>query len=99
MSSRSARERQPLALARLRRLVGEFFGHGGRVVDELREDHRPAGGERPARPPQVQRARVAVADRLLACARLVDGIERQPDLDELAAGWGHGLPSLPVRVS
>ena len=40
------------------------------------------GRQRPPRPPQVQRARVAVADGLLACASLVDGFEREGDLDE-----------------
>jgi len=53
------------------------------VVDHLREDHRAGRGQRAPRPPQVQRRGVAVADRLLACRRLVDGVERQGDLDEL----------------
>ena len=58
----------------------------GRVVDHLREDDRTRRRERPARPPQMQRARVPVPDRLLARRRLVDGVERKGDLDELLAG-------------
>ena len=56
------------------------------VVDHLRKDHRPRRGQRPARPPQVQRAGVAVADRLLARRSDVDGVEREGDFDEFF--WG-----------
>jgi len=38
----------------------------GRVRPERRAEHRPAGGERPARPPDVERGDVAVADGFLA---------------------------------
>ena len=53
-----------------------------RVVHHLREDHRPRRRQRPPRPPQMQRARMPVADRLLPRAGLVDGIQRQGDFDE-----------------
>ena len=57
---------QSLPLFRLQFLGGEAVGVRGRVVDELGEEHRPAGGERAASPPRVQRGGVAVADRLFA---------------------------------
>ena len=62
----------------------EAIGMRGRVVDELGEQDRAGGRERPARPPEVQRRRVAVADRLLARRLPVDRLERQRDLDQLA---------------
>ena len=75
---------QPLALGALRVLGREAIGMRGRVVDELGEQHGAGGGERPARPPQVQRRRVAVADRLLARGLPVDRLQRQRHLDQLA---------------
>jgi hypothetical protein len=64
---------------------------GGGVVDHLREDHGPRSSQRTPRPPQVQRARVPVADALLARAGSVDGVERQGDFDEFLAAVGGGL--------
>ena len=58
----------------------------GRVVDHLRKDDGPRRRQWSARPPQMQRARMPVANRLLPGGRLVDGVERQSDLDELLAG-------------
>ena len=65
--------------------VGNALGPARRVVDERGEEHRPAGRQRPPRPPQVQRRRVPVPDRLLARRRAVDRLERQRDLDQLLA--------------
>ncbi|MCY1371699.1 hypothetical protein D9M69_588540 [compost metagenome] len=53
------------------------------VVDHLREDHGPRRCQRTPRPPQVQRAGVAVADGFLSRSSDIDGIERQGDFDEL----------------
>ena len=55
----------------------------GRVIDELGEQHRPAGGQWAARPPQVQGRRVAVADGLLPGGLAVDVFERDAHLDQL----------------
>ena len=74
---------EPLALLLLAFRGREQVGVRRGVVHHLREDHRPRRRQRPPRPPQVQRARVAVADGLLPRAGLVDGVERQRDLDEL----------------
>ena len=63
---------------------GVPVGMGRRIVDELCEQDRAGRGERPARPPQVQRGRVAVADRLLPRGLAVDVLQRERDLDELA---------------
>ena len=65
--------------------------HRGRPGDvhHLREDHRPRRGQGPARPPEMQGARVPVPDRLLPRRRGVDGVEGQGDLDELFAGCRH----------
>ena len=43
-------------------IAQQELGVLGRVVHHLAEDHRPRRGQRPARPPQVQRGGVAVAD-------------------------------------
>jgi len=68
-----------------------------RVVHHLREEHRPRRRERPPRPPQVQRARVPVPDRFLPRRGLVDGVERQGDLDELLA-LRHGRRAFQRRT-
>ena len=81
---------QPLALPVLLLPGREQFRPGRRVVHQLREQYRPRRGQRPPRPPQVQRAGMPVADGLLPRRRLVDGIEGQGHLDEFADGL-HGL--------
>ena len=63
---------QPLTLRALRLLGRELVGSRGRVVDELREEHRACRGQRSPRPPEVQRRRVAVPDRLLPRRLAVD---------------------------
>ena len=86
--------KEPLALLLLLLLGGKEVGQRRRVVHHLREDHRPRRRQRPPRPPQVQRARVAVADRLLARAGLVDRLERQGDFDQLLLHrHGRGTPT------
>ena len=74
---------QAFAFGLLLFLGGELVRVGGRIVDELGEQHRAAGGERAARPPQVQGGGVAVADGLLAGGLAVDVFQGQGDLDEL----------------
>jgi len=68
---------------------------GRRVVHHLREDHRARRRQRAPRPPQMQRARVPMANRLLPRAGLVDGRERQRDFDELLAVAGHHATPVP----
>ena len=80
---------QPLALILLCRFVGELFGDRGRIVHELREQHRPARGQRAARPPQMQGRGMAVPDRLLPRRSRVDRFQRQGDFDQLPAMDGH----------
>ena len=59
------------------------------VVDQGGEDDGAGGGERTARPPQVQGGWVAVADIFLAGAGVADGVQRQGDFDKFLGG-GHG---------
>ena len=73
---------RPLRGALLLRVGKQHVHVLGRVVDHLGEDHRPSCGQRPSCPPQVQRARVPVPDRLLPRRRPIDGVERQGDLDQ-----------------
>jgi len=64
------------------------FGRGGGVVGIVHQrgkDDGAAGGQGPARPPEVQCARVAVADGFLAGAGLVDSFEGQGDFDQFFA--------------
>jgi hypothetical protein len=67
------------------------------VVDQRGEQHGAAGGQRAARPPQVQRRGVAVADRLLAGGGGVDRVEWQSDLDQFLGG--HGSTFIKQSVS
>ena len=62
--------------------VGLFFGLAREiaalaagVVDHLREQHRARRGQRPARPPQMQRARMPVPNGFLACGGGVDIVQ------------------------
>ena len=61
-----------------------------RVVHHLREDHRARRGQRAPRPPEMQRARMPVTNRLLARRCCVDRLQRKSDLDQLLACFdGH----------
>jgi len=62
-----------------------------RVGQQQREQHRPACGERSPRPPRVQRRRMAVSDRLLACGVLRDRGDGEVDFGETFAGFGNHL--------
>ena len=53
--------------------------------------------ERSARPPEVERTRVAVADGFLACAGDVNRFERQRDFDQLFAHRRVALQIVPIR--
>jgi hypothetical protein len=72
---------QPLTLLLLRLLGREDVRMRRWVIHHLREDHRPRRRQRPPRPPEVQRARVPVADRLFPRAGLVDRVEGQGHFD------------------
>ncbi len=74
---------QPFPLPVLILLRGERLRRGRRVVHHLREEDRPRRRQRPPRPPQVQRRRVPVPDRLLPRRRRVDRFKRQRRLDQL----------------
>jgi hypothetical protein len=76
---------EPLPLRLLRLLGGKLFGTAGRIVNDGCKEHRSAGCQRPARPPEVQRGGMAVADGLLPSRGYVDGLQGQGDLDELLA--------------
>jgi hypothetical protein len=69
------------------------------VVDHLRKDHRPRRRQRPPRPPQVQRAGVAVANGFLPRRRHVDIVQRQGDFDEFFGGADVHCSQGPTRVS
>ena len=85
---------QPPPLRLLRRLGGELLRPRSRIIHHLRKDHRPRRRQRPPRPPQMQRARMPMPNRLLPRRRLVDGVQRQGDLDELLAEHlRHGVSS------
>ena len=56
-TSRSMMSVQPLAFGALSFLGREAIGIERGIVDELGEQDCAGGGERPARPPQVQRGR------------------------------------------
>jgi hypothetical protein len=63
----------------------------GRVGPEGSAENCPAGGQRPARPPDVQRGDVTVADGLLPAGVGADALDGQIDFDE-ALGvirWSH----------
>jgi hypothetical protein len=62
------------------------------IVHHLGEDDRARRRERPAGPPEVERLRMTVPDRLLARARLVDRVERKGDLDQLLSCLHLELP-------
>ena len=78
-------------------LGGELFRQIGGVVDQLGEEHGPRRGQRAPRPPEVQRAGVAVADGFLAGGGSVYFVEGQGDFDQFLAGFGllHALLSVP----
>ena len=59
----------------------------GGIIHQLGKDHRPRRRQRSPRPPQVQGARMPVADRLLPRRCDIDGIERQGDFDQLLGGF------------
>ena len=58
--------------------LGVVLGRG----DQRREDRRAHRGQRPPRPPDVQRGDVPVADGLLPRRLLADGSEGEGDFDE-----------------
>ena len=63
---------EPVAL-----LLRLFLGQVVRgIVHQRGEEHRPAGRQRPPRPPQMQRRGMPMADGLLPRGLLVDGIQR-----------------------
>ena len=87
---------EALALDGLILLGAELVWVRRRVVHQRGEQHRPAGRQRAPCPPEVQRRRVPVTDRLLLGRRRVDGVQWQRHLDELPPRLSHAL-SLPHR--
>ena len=55
-----------------------------RIVDHLCKKDCACRGQRAPRPPEVQRARMAMANRFLTRRRLVDGVQRQRHFDQFA---------------
>ena len=80
---------EPLALGGLIRISRELVGVRGGVVHERGKQHRPARRQRAPRPPEVQRRRVPVTDRLLLRRRRVDGVQRQRHLNKLPPQLSH----------
>src|SRR5690606_38378965 len=83
-------ETPPLRLV-LGLVMIEFFRPRGRIVDKLREQHGTTGSEWPPRPPQMQGRWVSVPDRFFPSRRLVDGLERNRNLDELLSRFDFNL--------
>ncbi len=79
---RAATRQFRLRFASLRRVRQELVHVLRRIVDHL-PDHRPRRCQGAPRPPQVQRRRMAVPNRLLTRRRHVDCIQRQRHLDQL----------------
>ena len=69
--------------APLRRVRQQHVHVSGRVIHHLAEEDGPSRREWPARPPEVERGGMAVADGFLPRGCLVDGVERQRHLDQL----------------
>jgi len=92
--------KKPLALSLLSFFCRKLFRTGRWVIDDRSKKDGPAGGQRAARPPEVQGGGVAMSDGLLACRGRVDGLQRQCDLDELLMVWrqspSFAIPSVPV---
>ena len=85
---------EPLALLVHGFLCREFLGMAGRIVHQLGEQYRPAGCQRPSRPPKVQRGGVAMADRFFSRRFGVDRIKRKCNFDEFFLNtWVHALAS------
>ena len=77
---------QPLALLFLFGLRRKQIGTGRRIIDHLGKNHRPRRCQRPPRPPQMQRTRMPVPNRLLPRRGSIDRVERQGDFNEFFAG-------------
>ena len=84
---------EALALGGLRLGGREPIRTRRRVIHQRGEQHRPARRQRPPRPPQMQRRRMPMTDRLLPHRRRIDGIQRQRHLDQLPPRRTH-KPSL-----
>ena len=67
-----------------------------RIVHQRSPQHSPTSRQRLPRPPQMQRRRMPMTDRLLPRRRLIDRIQRQRHLNELRLRDVHTLTlSLP----
>src|SRR3990172_3269900 len=90
---------EPLTLLLLCLLSREKIRAARRVIHHLRKDHRPRRRQWPPRPPQMQRARVPMPNRLLPCASLVDRLQREGNFDELfLLDSGHGISLNSLRL-
>src|SRR5262249_34893569 len=73
---------ESLAFLLLRLLGWEQVRVPRRIIHHLGENDRPRCCQRSSRPPQVQGARMPVANRLLSRTCLVNSIQRQGNFDQ-----------------
>ena len=83
--SRIPNSRSPL---RLLLLLGERVVPR-RIVHQRSPEHRPSRRQRPPSPPQMQRRRMPVPDRLLSSSLRIDHRQRQRHLNQLRPVPGH----------
>jgi hypothetical protein len=65
----------------------------GWIGPESCTDHGPAGGQRPARPPDMQSRDMAVANGLLPAGMLADLLYGEVNFDEALGVWDHKVLS------
>ena len=91
---------QTLALGLLLLMRGELVRMAGRIIHQLRKQHRPTSRQRPPCPPEVKRGRVPMPDRLLPRRRLIDRFQRNSDLDQfLFIGLRRGHWKIPIFIT
>src|SRR5262249_5193817 len=73
---------KPLALFILSLFSSENVRMRRRIVHHLRKDHRSRRRQRPPCPPQMQRRRMPMPNRLFPRRRLVNGLQGQGNFDE-----------------
>ena len=69
--------------------MSEELGVGIGVIHKRGEKHSAIGGQRAARPPEMQRGGVDKANGFFARGLGVDILHRQCDFNEFLAVWGH----------
>ena len=92
--------RLPHGAQGLSRLPLEWLwtAHVARIRQQQCQQHHAAGRQRPTRPPEMQRRRMPVADRLFPRRVLRHQCDRKVDFSETLAGSGnHTAPSSEAR--